>query len=133
MYLSGTYVRDYLLDNNDEAAATHKAAFLEARSRIRAGVSDYARLARPDQRAVFDQFRNELQGYLDAIAPVLDWTANERRARGNAFIEKELLPRRLLTVDLTDRIHELTEKQLYASSQDVRDLFSVFPRGWRRF
>ena len=126
IYLSGTYVRDYLLDNNDEAAATHKAAFLEARSRIGAGVSDYARLARPDERTVFDQFRNELQGYLDAIAPVLDWTANERRARGNAFIEKELLPRRLLTVDLTDRIHELTEKQLYASSQDVRDLFSVF-------
>jgi signal transduction histidine kinase len=75
---------------------------------------------------VFDQFRSELNGYLDAITPALGWTADERRARGNAFIERELLPRRLLTVDLTDRIHELTEKQLNASSQDVRDLFSSF-------
>ncbi len=126
IYLSGTYVRDYLLDNNDEATATHKAAFLEARRRIESGVSDYARLVRPGERAVFDQFRNELQGYLDVIDPALAWTADERRARGNAFIEKELLPRRLLTVDLTDRIHELTEEQLNASSQDVRDLFSSF-------
>jgi signal transduction histidine kinase len=126
IYLSGTYVRDYLLDNNDEAAATHKAAFLEARGLIESGVSDYARLVRPGERAVFDQFRNELQGYLEAINPALGWMADERRVRANTFIEKELLPRRLLTVDLTDRIHELTEKQLNASSQDVRDLFSSF-------
>jgi signal transduction histidine kinase len=126
IYLSGTYVRDYLLDNNDEAAAAHKAAFFEARNRIESGVSDYARLVRPDERAVFDQFREGLRGYLDAIDPVLRWTADQRRTLGNGFIEKELLPRRILTVDLTDRIHELTEKQLYASSRDVRDLFSTF-------
>jgi len=126
IYLSGTYIRDYLLDNSEETAATHKTAFLEARGRIESGVSDYVRLIRPEERAVFDQFQKELQGYLDAINPALRWTSDERRARGNSFIEKELLPRRLLTVDLTVRMHELTEKQLNASSQDVRDLFSSF-------
>lgn len=126
IYISGTYIRDYLLDNNDVAAASHKAAFFEARHRIEAGAADYEHLVRPGESAVFDQFRKELRAYLDAIDPVLGWTADERRARSVAFIDKELLPRRMLAVDLTDRIHRLSEQQLDASSQEVKDLFSSF-------
>ena len=59
IYISGTYVRDYLLDSSEENAATHKAAFLEARGRIESGVRDYEPLVRPAERAVFDQFRKE--------------------------------------------------------------------------
>jgi len=126
IYISGTYVRDYLLDGSDEAAATHKAAFFEARSRIESGIQDYARLVRPGERAVFDQFRKEAGNYLDTVSPALGWTAEERRVRGVAFIEREVLPRRMLAVDLTDRMHELTERQLEASSAEVSDLFSGF-------
>jgi signal transduction histidine kinase len=126
IYISGTYVRDYLLDGSDENAAPHKAAFFETRNRIESGVADYERMVRPGERAVFEQFRKELQGYLDAISPVLGWTAAQRETLGHSFIEKDLLPRRMLSVDLTDRIHELSEQQLDAGSRDVRDLFSSF-------
>ena len=126
IYISGTYVRDYLLDSGDEAAATHKAAFFEARSRIESGIGDYAQLVRPGERAVFDQFRKEAGDYLATVSPALDWAADERRVRGVAFIEHEVLPRRMLAVDLTDRIHDLTERQLEASSVEVSDLFSSF-------
>src|ERR1700733_4539103 len=126
IYISGTYVRDYLLDSTDEAAATHKAAFLEARSRIESRIGDYARLVRPGERAVFDQFRKEAGDYLATMSPALGWAADERRVRGVAFIDHEVLPRRMLAVDLTDRMHELTERQLEASSVEVGDLFSSF-------
>ena len=126
IYISGTYVRDYLLDTSDEAAATHKAAFFEARSRIESAVGDYERLVRPGERAVFDQFRKEARDYLDTVSPALAWTADERRVRGALFIEREVLPRRMLAVDLTDRVHELTERQLEASGAEVTDLFSNF-------
>ena len=126
IYISGTYARDYLLDNSDALTATHKTAFLDARRRIEAGVSDYARLVRPDERAIFDQFSQELRGYLDGIKPALNWTAGQRRALGYEFVEKEVLPRRMLTVDLTDQIHQLSEKHLDTNSQEVRDLFSSF-------
>jgi signal transduction histidine kinase len=126
IYISGTYVRDYLLDTGDENAATHKAAFLEARGRIESGVRNYEPLVRPAERAVFDQFRKETHDYLDTVSPALAWTAEERRTRGDAFIEDQVLPRRSLAVDLTDRVHALTERQLEASSMEVGDLFSNF-------
>jgi signal transduction histidine kinase len=126
IYISGTYVRDYLLDGTDEAAATHKAAFFEARDRIESRMRDYAHLVRPGEHAVFDQFRKEAGDYLDIVSPALGWTADERRVRGVAFIDREVLPRRMLAVDLTDRMHELTERQLEASGVEVGDLFSGF-------
>jgi len=126
IYISGTYVRDYLLDSSDEAAATHKAAFFDARSRIESRIGDYAQLVRPGERAVFDQFRKEASDYLDTVSPALSWAADERRLQGAAFVEQEVLPRRMLAVDLTDRMHELTERQLEASGVEVSDLFSGF-------
>jgi len=126
IYISGTYVRDYLLDSNDEAAATHKAEFFEARRRIESNVQEYARLVRPAERAVFDQFRKEASDYLDTVSLALGWTADERRQRADDFIQREVLPRRMQAVDFTDRMHALTEKQLEASSMEVSDLFSNF-------
>lgn len=126
IYISGTYVRDYLLDNTNQAAAEHKAAFFEARSRIESNVKDYERLVRPGERAVFDRFRNEARDYLGTVSPALGWTPDERRERGPAFIAGEVLPRRMQAVDLTDRMHALTEKQLEASGMQVSDLFSNF-------
>jgi signal transduction histidine kinase len=126
IYTSGTYLRDYLLDTKDEMAAEHKAGFLQARRRIESGTREYERLVRPAERPVFEQFQKESHNYLQTVSPALDWTAEERLARGANFVSQELLPRRMLVVDLTDRMHELTEKQLEASSMEVADLFATF-------
>jgi len=132
IYISGTYARDYLLADNDEMAAEHKAAFLEVQRQIESETVDYEHLVRPNERAVFDQFGKELKAYLEAIDPALDWTAAQRKTLGRAFIEKEVLPRRMLTVDLADRIHELSEQLFDVNSQEVRDLFASFRKrlGW---
>jgi hypothetical protein len=126
VYISGTWVRDYVLDTEDETAAAHKASFLEARSRMESGIAAYAPLVRPGERAVFDQFTRELHAYLETIGQALSWPLAERQARGAAFVQNEVLPRRMLAVDLTDRLHELSEQQLKASSQEVGNLFSSF-------
>src|SRR5580698_1504618 len=88
IYISGTYARDYLLDTSDEAAAAHKAAFFDARSRIEAGIADYARLVRPGEREAFAEFEKESGDYLETATPAMDWTAIRRRADGPAFVEK---------------------------------------------
>jgi signal transduction histidine kinase len=104
----------------------HKAAFFEARGRIEAAIRDYEPLVRPAERAVFDQFRKEALAYLDTVSPALGWPTEERRARGAAFIQDDVLPLRSLAVDLTDRMHALTERQLEASGMQVGELFSGF-------
>ncbi len=126
IYISGTYVRDYLLDDSEATAEAHKAAFLEVRRQIESEAAAYERLVRPDERAVFDQFTAEFRAYLETVGPVLNWTASQRKAGGKSFIEKEVLPRRALVVDLADRIHELSERHLDANSDQVRKLFSLF-------
>lgn len=126
IYISGTYVRDYLLDTNAEAEAAHKAAFFEVRGRIESNVQSYERLVRPPERAVFDQFRKEAHEYLETVSPAFAWNADERRERGPDFIQREVLPMRMQAVDLTDRMHALTEKQLEASGMEVSDLFAIF-------
>ena len=132
IYISGTYARDYLLADNDVMAAAHKAAFLEVQRQIESEAVDYEHLVRPNERAVFDQFGKELRAYMEALGPALGWTAAQRKTLGPAFIETEVLPRRMLTVDLADRIHELSEQQFDANSQEVRDLFASFRKrlGW---
>jgi signal transduction histidine kinase len=126
IYISGTWVRDYLLDNVPETVAAHKAAFLEARGRIESNLRVYEPLVRPAERGIFDQFTKEAHDYLATVSRALNWNADERQSKGAAFIQSEVLPRRMLAVDLTDRMHQLTEKQLEASSIEVSDLFAAF-------
>ena len=71
IYISGTYVRDYLLDNVDQTSAAHRTAFFEARGRIESRIADYEHLVRPGERSVFGQFRKEVRDYLDTVSPAL--------------------------------------------------------------
>ncbi len=126
IYISGTYIREYLFDASEEMAAAHKAAFLESTRQTELEAADYERLVRPDERDLFNRFHTALQAYIDVIRPALAWTPAERQTRGNPFMENEVQPRRMLAFDLADQVHELSERQLDASSQDVRTLFSSF-------
>ena len=126
IYLSGTYARDFLLDSNDQTAIHHRDQFLQERSTVTSLLSEYGRVARPPERAALAQLSREIDAWFSTIEPALLWTAEERRSRGYAFVENEILPRRMLAVGLADRVHELTEKQFELSSEEVGALFAAF-------
>ncbi len=56
----------------------------------------------------------------------MGWTPQQQRERGYAFIEEEVLPRRMLALGLADRIQQVSQAQLEVSSQQVSELFSSF-------
>ena len=126
IYLSGTYGRDFLLDGGESMAAAHKAQFVNARDQTLAALADYERLLRSDERPAYQQVSKEIVGYVLTLSPALDWNAGERLARGRGFIETVLLPRRVLAIALTDRIQQLSERQLELSSQAIGEMFSSF-------
>jgi signal transduction histidine kinase len=126
IYLSGTYVRDFLLDNDETLARTHKNDFVETRERILAGDAEYRRLVHPADRASFQDFERELNAYFAILAPTLSWTAAERQQKGYSFIREEVLPRRMNMVSLADRIQEVSQRELEASSQQIGELFASF-------
>jgi len=126
IYTSGTHVRDFLLDSSDARAADDRRQFLETRLQIENEIAEYQALVPSTEREPFRELSQSLAAYLNAIAPVLDWTANERHARASAFMQDELLPRRMSALSLADRIQQITESQLEASSAAVSVLLSSF-------
>jgi signal transduction histidine kinase len=128
IFLSGTYVRDFLLDKDDVAAAGHRAQFFQARRDVGNGVEDYKLLLNAAEQAPFQQLTAELAAYFDTLTPALQWNAEQRRRNGQDLIREELLPRRTTAVALADRIKEVSQRQLETSSQELSELFSSFRR-----
>ena len=128
IYLSGTYVRDLLLEPDPARADTHRNELESARSRIESMIAEYAGILRGDERAPFQQFKTEVSSYFDSLQPALQWNAEQRRALGYAFMQNSLLPRRMVIVRLADQISRINQKQLEAGNRQVASLFANFRR-----
>lgn len=126
LYLSGTYARDFLLDTGEDEAAKHRDLFVRTRQEIERGLQEYSTLIRPGEMDSFQQLSRNVTDYLNAILPALKWDTEKRRQLGYAFIEQEVLPRRMMAVSLADQIQQFGEKQLELSSQAVSELFASF-------
>lgn len=128
IYLSGTYVRDLLFEQDPALADTHRKELETARTRIQAMIAAYNRILRPQERNAFQQFTTEVAAYFDSLQPALQWGARQRRELGYTFMKSSLLPRRMVIVQLADQISEVNQRQMEAGSQQVTDLFASFKR-----
>jgi signal transduction histidine kinase len=126
IYTSGTYVRDFLLDTNDTFAAGHRDQFLETQRHLQSEVAEYRRLSGAGDAAPVDQLASELDEYMKALAPVLNWNETDRRARAYPFMQDELLPRRMSALSLADHIQQLSESQLEQNGIAVSVMLSSF-------
>ena len=126
IYLSGTYVRDLLLEPNPALADVHRSELETARVRIQSMLAAYRQILRGEEREPFLEFANAVQTYFDSLRPALQWDPNQRRALGYAFMKNSLLPRRMVIVQLADQIGRLNEKQMENGNQKVRELFANF-------
>jgi signal transduction histidine kinase len=126
IYTSGTYVRDFLLDPNDAFAAGHRDQFLETQQKLRSEIAEYRHLIGAGDVAPVDQLVTELDEYMKALAPVLNWNATERQARAYPFMQDELLPRRMSALGLADHIQQLSESQLEQNGVAVSVMLSSF-------
>jgi signal transduction histidine kinase len=124
LFLSGTYVRDLLLEPDPGLADAHRRELDSVRSQIYSLIEEYGRILRPEERGVFSQFSSEVRSYLDSLQPALLWNASERREFGYSFMKQSLLPRRMSIVHLADQIARVNEKQMEASTRRVNELFA---------
>ena len=112
IYTSGTYIRDFLLDTDEALATLHREQFLETQRQIEENIARYRTLVANSGEQPFREFSEELASYMNTIAPVLRWSVPERQARASTFVQNELLPRRMSTLSLADRIQQISEAQL---------------------
>ncbi len=128
IFLSGTYVRDLLLEQEPNQANIHRSELQQTRARIDTNVSAYQRVLRNEERQPFQEFTTELNAYFDSLRPALEWNADQRKEYGYAFMKDSLLPRRMMIVHLADKIGEVNQRQLEAGNLQISNLFAGFRR-----
>lgn len=123
LYVSGTYVRDYLLEPESGKAEGHRYSLLESRRDMDAALAEYRGLLNPAEEAPFTVLTRELASYWAALEPVLRWTPEERRDEGYIFLRDEVFPRRQSMLAIADQIGRLNEAQLNAGKREVEESF----------
>jgi len=128
LYLSGTYVRDCLLEPDAAKAEAHRASLLRTRNRMESALGQYKALLNEAQARPFRDLNQALQEYWSILAPVLAWNAGQRRDRGYAFLRDDVFPRRTAMLRIADQIAGINESQLEAGKHEVIVMFSQFRR-----
>ena len=114
IYLSGTYIRDFLLGPDQRKTQQDRAAVGEARSQMDASLRDYRALLQAEERSAFDALRRELEDYCALIAPVLEWSPQERQKAGYVFLRDEVFSRRTSMLTIADQIGAIATARLSA-------------------
>lgn len=128
IYLSGTYVRDFLLEIDNTRAESYRNEFERTRERINQGVAEYQALPHPPEAGVFPSLTKALEEYFDALKPALQWNANERRLLGPPFMRQEVLTRRMTMISLANQVSQVNQRQLESGNRMVGQLFWSFRR-----
>jgi signal transduction histidine kinase len=128
LYLSGTYIRDCLLEPDAAKAEAHRVSLLGTRNRMKAALERYKAFLNEAQAPPFLDLNRALQDYWNILAPVLAWSAGDRRNRGYAFLRDDVFPRRAAMLRIADQIGGINESQLDIGKREVVNMFSQFRR-----
>jgi signal transduction histidine kinase len=126
VYVSGTYVRDYLLEPESGKAEGHRYSLIETRKDMDAALTAYHARLTPPETEPFQGLTRELDRYWRVLEPVFQWTAEKRRDRGYLFLRDEVFPRRMAMLSIADQIRALNESQLQNGKLRVEALFSQY-------
>jgi len=126
VYVSGTYVRDYLLEPETQRADAYRTSLEEVRKHMQAALDAYGRQIVPAEVQHYTTLRTELTDYWGILAPIFHWDGQERRRSGYSFLRDEVFPRRQNMLAIAGRIADLNDQQLDAANRQVVSLLVSF-------
>jgi signal transduction histidine kinase len=112
IYLSGTYVRDFLLSPDPSGAAAQAGRLTSLERDTRAALASYSRLLDPGDRPPFLALEAEIEEYWRILERTMSWTPAERNRLRDSFFYDELVPRRTAMLQIADRIALVNERGL---------------------
>jgi len=127
IYLSGTYVRDFLLSPEPVIAAAQNSRLASLERDSRASLHAYSQSLSPEEHEAFQALQSEIEAYWRVLERTVEWTPEERHRLRDSFFYDELVPRRNAMLQIADRIAianerglNRAEEQLTASSDGLR-------------
>jgi signal transduction histidine kinase len=128
LYVSGTYVRDYLLEPESGKAEGHRYSLLETRDDMDAALREYRVRLTPQESRAFQALVEALADYWKVLEPAFQWSTAQRRQDGFAFLRDEVFPRRQAMVGIADQIRAIDESQLNGGRVRVEQTFAQYRR-----
>jgi len=92
VYVSGTYVRDYLLDPDAQRAELYRTSLEDVRKQMESALELYGRQTTPAEVQHYAALRTELMDYWGILAPIFQWNPGEWRRSGYAFSGMRFFP-----------------------------------------
>jgi len=126
VYVSGTYVRDYLLEPEPGRAEGHRDSLQETRADMDKALSQYRAILNAQESGPFQDLTRELDDYWSVLGPAIQWNPEKRRHDGYAFLRDEVFPRRMAMLDIANQIRNINESQLNAGKLRVEATFARF-------
>lgn len=126
LYVSGTYVRDYLLEPESGKAEGHRFSLLETRTDMDTALRQYRTLVTGPEKQPFEGLVEALADYWRVLEPTLAWDSEQRQVHGYVFLRDEVFPRRTAMLGIADRIGSINESQLNAGKIRVQETFAQF-------
>jgi signal transduction histidine kinase len=118
IYLSGTYVRDFLLAPDSRSAGDHAARLAVLERETHAAVETYARSLDPDEKLPFASLQWEIDNYWQVLDRI-SWPAAERNRLRFQFYLTEVVPRRTAMLQIADKIGEANEEGLSRAEEKL--------------
>ena len=115
IYLSGTYVRDFLLAPDPGAARSQASHLAALKQETQDALGAYGRALEPEEREPFRALRNEIDAYWRILDTTVAWSPQERNRLRYSFFYDELVPRRTAMLQIADRIASVNERGLTRS------------------
>ncbi len=121
IYLSGTYVRDFLLSPDPATARTQAANLADLERETRTALDAYGRQLEADERDPFQALRGAIEAYWRVLDATIGWSPQERNRLRLSFFYDELIPRRTTMLQIADRIAAVNEQGLTRSEARLAD------------
>ena len=104
IYISGTYVRDFLLSPDAPGADAQRRRLAGLEREAAAALDVHSRSLEPEEAKHFRALRSEIDAYWRVLYSTVAWTPAERNRLRYSFFYDELVPRRTTMLQIADRI-----------------------------
>ena len=121
VYLSGIFIRDYLLDTAPARDAAYRTRLVQYRDSNLKALEQLRGLLpdRADAREGAMTLQASLEEYWKIFDPVFDWTPAEKATRSVNFLKHEVVPRREAVLTIARDIEELNSASLELENQEA--------------
>jgi signal transduction histidine kinase len=128
LYLSSTFLRDYLVESNPQAEQVSMAGLRDVRDKMNTALHEYSLSIRPQEAQSFSDLQSEIAAYWNTLQPVFRWSPAEKRDQGSTYLRAQVFPRRAHMIAVADRIDAFNEQALTNGTTRALELFTTLRR-----